>query len=177
MVAGLVAITPASGFVTPMASILIGLAAGAVCYLAVTIMKSVLRLDDSLDAFGVHGIGGMLGAVATGLFATVAVNAGGATGLFADDAGDLALNLAGAHQALVQLVAVGAVIAYTFVVTWGVLWATDRLVGLRVPEAHEDAGLDLAEHGEVAYHYLDAPAAPHVHAGDAVALLDTMPKP
>jgi Amt family ammonium transporter len=154
MVAGLVAITPASGFVTPMAAILIGLAAGAICYLAVTLMKSVLKLDDSLDAFGVHGVGGVTGALATGLFATIAVNAAGATGLLADDAGALAWNAAGWHQVGVQAIAVGAVIAYAFVATWAALWVTDRVVGLRVPEAHEERGLDVSEHGEVAYDYL-----------------------
>ncbi|MFA5861421.1 MAG: ammonium transporter [Candidatus Thermoplasmatota archaeon] len=174
IVAGLVAITPASGFVTPMAAILIGLAAGCVCYLAVTVMKSVLRLDDSLDAFGVHGIGGMLGALSTGLFATVAVNAAGTTGLLSDAAGGFAWNAAGWHQVLVQLVAIGAVIAYTFLATWLVLWVTDQLVGLRVPEAHEDAGLDFAEHGEVAYHYPATPNPQHSHVGDASLVLGTL---
>jgi len=138
LVAGLVAITPASGFVTPGAAIVIGLAAGAVCYLGVALTKNVLKLDDSLDAFGVHGVGGILGALLTGVFADLAVNSAGA-------AGSLALV---AKQAL----AVGVVVGYTFVLTWGVLWATDKLVGVRVPEHHEEMGLDLAEHGEVAYH-------------------------
>src|SRR5581483_5979795 len=116
----------------------IGLAAGAVCYLGVALTKNVLKLDDSLDAFGVHGVGGILGALLTGVFADLAVNSAGA-------AGSLALV---AKQAL----AVGVVVGYTFVLTWGVLWATDKLVGVRVPEHHEEMGLDLAEHGEVAYH-------------------------
>ena len=169
VVAGLVAITPASGFVTPMAAILIGLLAGLVCCHAVALIKETLRLDDSLDAFGVHGVGGIVGALATGLFATVAVNAAGATGLLMSDAGSLAWNGAGLALVWRQVVAVGVVALYAFVVTWGVLWVTDRLVGLRVPEAHEDVGLDVAEHGEVAYHY-EAP-----HAAAAVAAPDVDP--
>ena len=153
IVAGLVAITPASGFVTPMAAILIGVAAGGVCYLAVAIIKDVLKLDDSLDAFGVHGIGGIVGALATGLLATTAVNAAGGDGLLMAADGSFAWNPAGSALVVKQLVAVGAVLAYTFVVTWGILWATDKLVGLRVSERTEDEGLDMEEHGETAYHY------------------------
>jgi Amt family ammonium transporter len=153
LVAGLVAVTPASGFVTPMSAILIGLTAGVVCYLAVALLKGVLKLDDSLDAFGVHGVGGIVGALATGLFATVAVNSAGATGLFADDAGNLAWNAGGLALLGKQAMAVGAVVVYTFLATWGILWLTDKMVGLRVPEHVEDKGLDMSEHGERAYHY------------------------
>jgi Amt family ammonium transporter len=92
----------------------------------------------------VHGVGGILGALLTGVFASVAVNPAGADG---------SLVLVGK-----QAVAVLAVAAYTFVMTWGILWLTDRLVSLRVPETHEDLGLDVAEHGEVAYHDLPWPA-------------------
>ncbi len=156
LVAGLVAITPASGFVAPMAAILIGLAAGAVCHLGVALTKEVLRLDDSLDAFGVHGVGGILGALLTGAFASLAVNPAGADG---------SLLLVGK-----QAVAVLAVVAYTFAMTWGILGATDRLVSLRVSERHEEVGLDVAEHGEVAYHDLPWPeGAPSGGEGVVVA--------
>ena len=157
MVAGLVAVTPASGFVAPMPAILIGLAAGAVCYLAVALMKNVLRIDDALDAFGVHGVGGVVGALLTGVFAHGFM------------AGGLALLRA-------QLVAVLAVAAYAFAATWAILWLVDRLVGVRVSEDHEDVGLDKAEHGEVAYHYEDAPvAATPPRAGDAGLVLGVLP--
>ena len=139
LVAGLVAITPASGFVTPMSGILIGLVAGAACYGAVHLLKSVLKLDDSLDAFGVHGVGGIWGAVATGMFATLVVNPAGA---------DASLALVGK-----QAIAVGVVATYTLVATFAVLWVTDKLVGLRVPDHVEEHGLDIHEHGEVAYDY------------------------
>ena len=174
IVAGLVAITPASGFVTPMAAILIGLAAGAICYAAVAFIKDRLKLDDSLDAFGVHGIGGIVGALATGLFATVGVNAAGATGLLMNDAGALAFNAAGFALLWKQTIAVGIVGAYAFVVTWGVLWVTDKLVGLRVPEEHEDMGLDAAEHGETAYHYTPYGYTAPPEPADPVAALSAI---
>lgn len=157
MIAGLVAITPASGFVMPGPAIAIGLTAGIVCYLAVAVMKNVLRLDDSLDAFGVHGIGGVTGALLTGVFATVAI------GMW--------------EQVYIQLVAVLAVAAYAFVATWGILWATDKMVGLRVTDEAEERGLDVSEHGEIAYHYQDSPKAPHAHAKDASLVLGVMEKP
>ncbi len=160
LVAGLVAITPASGFVTPMAAIILGLTAGVACYFAVALLKGVFRVDDSLDAFGVHGVGGIVGALGTGLFATLAVNAGGATGLFATDAGTLAYNAAGWDLVTNQFIAVAITVAYTFVVTLGILFVTDRLVGLRVrvSEEHEEIGLDYAVHGEVAYDF-DVPVS------------------
>jgi Amt family ammonium transporter len=140
LVAGLVAITPASGFVAPMSALVIGLTAGGVCYLAVHVLKKVLKLDDSLDAFGVHGIGGIWGALATGMFATLVVNPGGA---------DASLALVGK-----QAIAVGVVATYTLVMTFAVLWITDKLVGVRVPDHVEEKGLDIEEHGERAYHYV-----------------------
>ncbi len=152
VVAGLVAVTPAAGFVTPGASILLGFVAGFVCYGAVAVLKGVFRLDDSLDAFGVHGIGGIWGSIGTGLFATAAVS-GGATGLLATEAGGFGLTAAGTALVVNQLVAVAVTVVYTFVVTLAVLWVTDVVVGLRVTERAEQVGLDLFEHGERAYHY------------------------
>lgn len=139
-VAGLVAITPASGYVTVPASILIGLLAGVVCYFAVQ-LKPRLRVDDALDVFGVHGVGGTLGAILTGVFATVAVNSGGANGLLYGNP----------SQLLIQIVAVGATWLYSAAATFVILKVVDRLFGLRVPEEEELAGLDATQHGELAY--------------------------
>ena len=137
-VAGLVAITPASGFVTAGGALVIGLAAGGLCYSA-TLLRSRIRIDDALDVFAVHGVGGTFGAVATGVFATVAVNA--YPGLIDGNPG----------QIVTQLVAVGATIAYAVVATFVIVKVVDVLVGIRVPSSEEELGLDLAVHGEVAY--------------------------
>jgi len=139
-VAGLVAITPAAGYVTPVASILIGLGAGVFCYLAVQ-LRERLRVDDALDVWGVHGIGGTWGAIATGLFATTAVNSAGADGLFAGNPAQL----------VTQIIAVGASWIYCGVATFIILKVIDLVIGLRVPEQEEVLGLDLSQHGEPAY--------------------------
>ncbi len=139
-VTGLVAITPASGYVGPMAAIAIGLAAGAVCYLAVQ-LKRPLGYDDSLDVVGVHGVGGVVGALGTGVFASLAVNAAGANGLLHGNA----------HLVLVQAVAISAVLTYSFAVSYGLLRAIDAAFGLRVSEEHEEIGLDLTQHSEAGY--------------------------
>jgi Amt family ammonium transporter len=139
-VAGLVAITPASGFVNPLASLIIGGVAGVLCYFAVSI-KFKFGYDDSLDVVGVHGVGGSWGAIATGLFATTAVNAAGKDGLFYGNPAQLG----------VQLVATVATIVYAFVVTWILLKVVDATMGLRVPQEDEVVGLDLSQHGERAY--------------------------
>jgi len=139
-VAGLVAITPASGYVGPLSAIVIGAAAGCVCFLAVT-LRAKTTVDDSLDVFGVHGAGGTLGALMTGLFAQKAVNAAGGDGLFFGNA-----TLFGA-----QAVAVLATWAYSAAVTYVLLKVLDRTLGLRVNAEQEDEGLDVGEHGESAY--------------------------
>jgi len=139
-VAGLVAITPASGYVDARAAILIGLGAGIFCYLAVEV-KNRLKVDDALDVFGVHGIGGMWGALATGLFATIAINAAGGDGLFFGNPGQL----------ITQLIAVIIVGLYAAVMTFVILKLVDVVVGLRVREEEEETGLDIAQHGEPAY--------------------------
>ncbi len=139
-VAGLVAITPGAGFVGPMAAIIIGLAAGVVCYLAVG-LKWRLGYDDSLDVVGVHFVGGTLGALATGLFAQKIINSAGANGVFF---GNLA-------QLGVQAVAVLAVIGYSFIVSYILLRLIDVVVGLRLSEKDEVSGLDLSQHSEVGY--------------------------
>ncbi|MFJ8267631.1 ammonium transporter [Peribacillus asahii] len=140
--AGLVAITPACGFVTPSASIIIGLIGGALCFWAIFSLKSKLGYDDALDAFGLHGIGGTWGGVATGLFATTSVNAGGADGLFYGDASLL----------WKSLVAIIATYIFVAVVTFIIAKVTSIFVPLRVNEEDESVGLDISLHGEKAYH-------------------------
>jgi Amt family ammonium transporter len=139
-VAGLVAITPAAGFVGPMPALLIGGVAGVLCYFAVSI-KFALGYDDSLDVVGVHGAGGTWGALATGLFASKAINAAGADGLFIGNPGQLVA------QALSVLITVG----YSFVATLILLKVVDVIMGLRAVEEDEVVGLDLTQHGERAY--------------------------
>ena len=137
-VAGLVAITPASGYVDASAAIIIGMAAGAVCYGAI-LLRERLKVDDALDVWAVHGVGGTLGAILTGVFAVSAV--GGFSGLI-DGNG---------NQILKQLVAVGATWIYSGLATFIILKVVDRFVGLRVDESEEEAGLDSSQHGEVAW--------------------------
>jgi Amt family ammonium transporter len=136
-VAGLVAITPAAGFVDITGAILIGLLVSIVCYFFVVIVKPKLGYDDSLDAFGVHGIGGIWGAIATGLFATPAIQSA-YSGFFA-----------GNHKQLgIQLVAIGATIAYSAIVTFGIFKIIDVTIGVRVTEKEEAMGLDVSQHNE-----------------------------
>ncbi|HEY6837386.1 MAG TPA: ammonium transporter [Geobacteraceae bacterium] len=135
VVAGLVVITPAAGFVQPGAAIILGLVAGVVCYGGV-LMKAKLKYDDSLDAFGVHGIGGTTGALLTGIFATV-----GAKGLLAGDP----------KQFLTQVIAVVAAGAYAFIVTLVIAFVLDKTIGLRVEKEDEIMGLDQTQHSESAY--------------------------
>jgi Amt family ammonium transporter len=143
-VAGLVAITPASGFVEPWAAIAIGGVAGVICYGAVR-LRAASGLDDSLDVVGVHGVGGTWGAVATGLFATASIGAlgpgTGVDGLFYGEP----------SQVVDQLVAIGVVWVYSFGVTAAILKALDLTMGLRVSEEEEDLGLDVTQHGERGY--------------------------
>jgi len=140
-VAGLVGITPAAGFVSPVSSIFIGVGAGVACYLAVVKLRPKLGYDDSLDTFGIHGVGGIWGALATGLFASKLVNEAGGNGLFAGNPAQVAI----------QLVGVVATVVYAGVVGFALLKVLDATMGLRVDEQAEEKGLDLAEHGELAY--------------------------
>ncbi|HTB27493.1 MAG TPA: ammonium transporter [Steroidobacteraceae bacterium] len=128
-VAGLVAITPASGYVAPSAAVVIGLAAGVVCYFAATSLKHLFGYDDSLDAFGVHGIGGILGALLTGVFASKEIS--GVDG-----------------SLLTQAKGVLTTVIYGFVVSYALLVVIDKLIGLRVTEEQEREGLDISLHGE-----------------------------
>jgi len=140
-VVGLVAITPAAGFVTPLAGIPIGAIAAIISYYGMVLLKIKCAMDDSLDVFACHGLGGIWGALATGIFASVAVNSAGADGLL----------LGNGMQFLKQLLGVVAVGAYAFVATWVLGKLVDVAVGLRVGQSEETVGLDLAQHGERAY--------------------------
>jgi Amt family ammonium transporter len=146
-VAGLVAITPASGFVTPMSALLIGLIAGVFCYVMVVKVKSVFGYDDSLDAFGVHGAGGTIGALLTGIFASSAINpifgAGKATGLLEGNSGQL----------LNQAIGVAIAWCLSIVGTLVILFIVDKVIGLRVSEEDERTGLDLSQHDEEGYDF------------------------
>ena len=148
-VAGLVAITPAAGFVGVMGAIVIGLLAGVVCLWGVNGLKKLLGADDSLDVFGVHGVGGILGAILTGVFADPAL---GGTGVY-----DYVANAVGAYdmtaQVISQIWGVGTVIVWSGVVSIVAYKLVDIVIGLRVPDDEEREGLDLTSHGETAYHH------------------------
>jgi Amt family ammonium transporter len=139
-VAGLATITPAAGYVSPVTAVIIGIAAGGVCYFAVA-LKNRLQWDDALDVWGVHGVGGFLGIVLLGVFATTAFNPAGTDGLIAGN---------GAFF-LKQLVAVAVSSVWAFAFTYGMLWLIDRVTPVKVDAAAEESGLDAALHGETAY--------------------------
>lgn len=146
-VCGLAAITPASGFVSPMASIAIGAMAGVLCYIAVVIVKTKTSVDDALDVLACHGVGGITGMTLTGIFAQKVLNPAGADGL-----------LSGNTSLLVsQIIAVVATVVYSFVMTVVILKAVDLVMGLRVRKEEEVIGLDLTQHGEEAYPDMDIP--------------------
>jgi Amt family ammonium transporter len=146
-VAGLVAITPASGFVQPMSALAIGLLAGFICFFMVFIVKGLFGYDDSLDAFGVHGAGGTLGAILTGLFAASVINP-----VFGKDAPVGAID-GNWHQVMNQLAGVGIAWGISVVGTLVLLFVVDRIVGLRVSPEEEAAGLDLSQHNEEGYDF------------------------
>lgn len=151
VVAGLVGITPAAGFVTPMAALFIGIAAGTICYFAVTELKHFFGYDDTLDVFGIHGIAGIAGALMTGIFATKVVNP-----IFKDAGGNpLPVGVLDGNPAQIvnQLVAVGLTILLAGGGSFVILKIVDLIIGLRVSEEHEIAGLDATQHGEAAYIY------------------------
>jgi Amt family ammonium transporter len=139
-VAGLATITPAAGYVSPESAVIIGILAGIVCYYAVA-LKNKLRWDDALDVWGVHGVGGFLGILSCGAFASLAFNPAGADGLFNGNP----------HFFLVQLGAVCISSVWAFVFTYGMLWVIDRITPVKVGDEGETTGLDQALHGEVAY--------------------------
>lgn len=139
-IAGLATITPASGFVGPMPALVIGLAAGSVCYLALN-AKVKFGYDDSLDAFGVHGVGGILGTIGAGFFASKIINPAGADGMF----------FGNPHQLLVQGISILTAVVYSFAVTFLLLKLLDLAIGLRVSEEDEMMGLDLSQHEESGY--------------------------
>jgi ammonium transporter, Amt family len=144
-VAGLVGITPAAGFVSPLSAIAIGAVVSMVCYTAVAVVKLKLAYDDSLDAFGVHGVGGTVGALLTGLFAQKIINPAGNNGLFFGNPGQFGI----------QLLGVVVTMAYSVAVTFVILKVLDRIMGLRVQDEEEVIGLDITQHEESAYTLFD----------------------
>ena len=140
-VAGLVAVTPACGFVNPMNAMFIGMIVAVICYLAVAIIKGKLGYDDSLDAFGVHGVGGAVGTIATGFFAEKAINAAGTDGLL----------FGNAHQLYVQSLSLIVTVAFAAIMTFVIFKIVDVIIGMRVEEHNEIVGLDLTQQSEAAY--------------------------
>ena len=138
MVAGLGTITPASGFVGPMGALFIGISAGFICYEATQYVKKVLKIDDSLDVFPVHGIGGILGTVLTGVFASASF-------------GGMGLENTILNQVVIQIIGVGFTIIWCGFFTFIILRIVDNLLGLRISEEQEETGIDLVEHGEKGY--------------------------
>ncbi len=145
LVAGLVVITPAAGFVSPMSSIAMGLAVSPICYFAVSTLKVKFGYDDSLDAFGIHGVGGTVGALATGILASKAINPAGADGLL----------FGNPHQLAVQIIGVAATIIFASTATFVILKSLSLFAPLRVSDEEEELGLDISQHGEDAYGYSD----------------------
>jgi len=144
-IAGLATVTPASGFVTPVSGLMIGMFASIICFIGVAVIKPKFGYDDSLDAFGVHGLGGVLGTLLTGLFASSAVNQAGANGLFYGNP----------KQFLIQLAGVGTAVIYTFAATFVIYKFVDIFFRIRVTEKEELMGLDLTQHRERAYTVLE----------------------
>jgi ammonium transporter, Amt family len=144
-IAGLATVTPASGFVSPISAIIIGIAASIVCFIAVAVTKPRFGYDDSLDAFGVHGVGGVLGTLLTGVFASKIINPAGADGLLSGNP----------KQLLIQLLAVVVAIGYTFIATFIIYKLVDIFFRMRVSEKDELVGLDLTQHRERAYTILE----------------------
>jgi len=140
-VAGLVAVTPACGFVNPMNAMFIGMIVAVICYIAVAIIKGKLGYDDSLDAFGVHGVGGAVGTIATGFFAEKAINAAGTDGLL----------FGNAHQLYVQSLSLIVTVAFAAIMTFVIFKIVDVIIGMRVEEHNEIVGLDLTQQSEAAY--------------------------
>ncbi|MCX5668767.1 MAG: ammonium transporter [Candidatus Omnitrophica bacterium] len=140
-IAGLATVTPASGFVSPISAIIIGVAASIVCFIAVAVTKPRFGYDDSLDAFGVHGVGGILGTLLTGVLASKIINPAGANGLFYGNP----------KQLLIQLVGVAVAVSYTFIATFAIYKLVDIFFRMRVSEKDELVGLDLTQHRERAY--------------------------
>jgi Amt family ammonium transporter len=149
-VSGLVAITPACGFVGPMGALVIGIVGGFVCLWGVNGLKRLLRVDDSLDVFGVHGVGGIVGALLTGVFAAPQLGGQGIWDYVTNKASSDVYSIG--HQVWVQAQAIGVTIVWSAVVAFVAFKLVDIVIGLRVPEEQEREGLDITSHGESAYH-------------------------
>ncbi len=145
IIVGLVAITPGAGFVSPLSSILIGGIGGVICFFCVTVVKQKFGYDDALDAFGCHGVGGIWGGIAVGIFASKAINSAGANGLIYGN-----IKLLG-----IQLIAIVATIAYSAIMTFIILKVIGKFMSLRATSDEEMDGLDVSQHGEEAYGSID----------------------
>ncbi len=165
-VAGLVVITPASGFTTPMYALLMGAIGGVACFFSATTLKHIFNYDDSLDAFGVHGVGGTIGAVLTGVFAVGAINSGKA-GLVDGNPG----------QVVNQLIATALTWGFAIIGSLVLLKIVDVICGLRVSEADEYDGLDITQHGESGYNLEDAYSATYAGGGATLVQEDSTPAP
>jgi len=172
-VAGLVVITPASGFVTPMSALIMGLAGGSGCFMACTSLKRRFGYDDSLDAFGVHGTGGTLGSLLTGVFASTAI--GNVPAVYA--AGSFGLIEGSMNLLIAQAAATAVTWCLAAVGTLVILKVVDATMGLRAAESEEHAGLDLSQHGESGYNLGDAygSAVPSAYGEEAMAVLAPRP--
>jgi len=151
-VAGLVAVTPAAGFVGPMGAIVIGLISGLVCLWGVNGLKRLLGADDSLDVFGVHGVGGIVGALLTGVFASPSLGGMGICNYVTNKCGDAADFPGIAAQVWIQFHGVITTVIWSAVVAFIAFKLVDLVIGLRVTEEEEREGLDISSHGETAYH-------------------------
>jgi Amt family ammonium transporter len=149
-VAGLVAVTPAAGYVGLGGALVMGALAGLACLWGVNGLKRLLRADDALDVFGVHGVGGILGALLTGVFAAPSL---GGTGIYDYVASAVAPDYSIGHQLLIQATGIGLTVTWSALVAIAAFKLADRACGLRVPEEHEREGLDIGSHGEAAYEH------------------------
>ena len=141
VVAGLVAVTPACGFVNPISAMIIGMIVAGVCYVAIAIIKNKIGYDDSLDAFGVHGVGGTVGTIATGIFSQKAINPAGADGML----------FGNVHQLFVQCMMLAVALVFAVIMTFIIFKIVDAVIGMRVEENNEIIGLDLTQQSEAAY--------------------------
>jgi len=152
-VVGLVVVTPAAGFTTPIYAMLMGLIGGVVCFWSATSLKHICGYDDSLDAFGVHGVGGVIGSVLTGVFAVSSVNPAAAQALTGSETGAIGLLWGNSAQLVNQIKATALTVVFAAVATYVILKIIDRLIGLRVSREEEFRGLDLSQHGEAGYNF------------------------
>jgi Amt family ammonium transporter len=150
-VAGLVAVTPAAGFAGPMGAVVLGLIAGAGCFGAVSFIRNTFKIDDSLDVFGIHGVGGIIGALATGILVNPALGGAGIPDYLSQPGSLLVADYVFGTAFMAQVKAVVFTVLFSGIGSYILFKLVDLVIGLRVPEEEEREGLDVAEHGERAY--------------------------